>query len=77
MGTGLKRHEFSLPAAWNRRGTLGTRRRMLRGNIAKNAMVMLWHHEPGAGKGIHNALVERLAILDAHKDLAFSTDYRT
>ena len=26
---------------------------------------------------IHNALVERLAILDAHKDLAFSTDSRT
>ena len=24
LGTGLKRHEFSLPAAWNRRGTLGT-----------------------------------------------------
>ena len=24
MGTGLKRHEFGLPAAWNRRGTLGT-----------------------------------------------------
>ena len=29
MGTGLKRHEFGLTAAWNRRGTLGTGRRIL------------------------------------------------
>src|SRR4051794_29952240 len=29
MGTRLKRHEFSLPATWNRRGTPGTPERML------------------------------------------------